>query len=510
MATAIVPAAADLGAAGLSTGWHVGTQRRRLALLTVGAVLASLSAGVLVLLFTFIPALVLTIWAVVIVATAWPLFGLCALFGLVSTFEAGSADLLMRPGMYYYGSLQSALGLTGMIASPLELLLLLCTGSWLFQGIAGRRLRFRGGALGWPVLAFSLALLYGIVWGALTGGDLNVALWESRFLIYMVFCYVLATNLVRTTGHVRTLTGIMLVGIGLSAVEGAYRKLALINTGKLGVIPEFAYGHEVVIFLGAWLLLVLAQHIFGAPAWQRWFGTLLLPVVGFTLLATERRAGYIAIAVALLAFAIVVLRTRRKVFFLVFVPLLICASIYLPLFWRSTGLLGQPARAVRSLSDPDPRDAQSDAYRDLEKIDVRITIDQHPLTGIGFGREFSFAVPLPDLSWWPFWHFEPHLNVMWIWLKLGALGFVAFWTLMGSAIMQAAYTVKNSRVPEARTFALVALGTIIMCLVFSYVDLGLVNARLTVLMGVAMGTLAVLRDLPSRPAGELHEMGEAQ
>src|SRR3712207_8792377 len=44
---------------------------------------------------------------------------------------------------------------------------------------------------------------------------------------------------------------------GLAAAESVYRRLALIDSGQLGVIIEFAYSHEVVIFLGALLVLVL-------------------------------------------------------------------------------------------------------------------------------------------------------------------------------------------------------------------------------------------------------------
>jgi hypothetical protein len=244
--------------------------------------------------------------------------------------------------------------------------------------------------------------------------------------------------------------------------------------------------------LGTLIVAAIAQQTFGAARWQRLAGLLLVPLTGYTLLATERRAGYIGLVVALLACALVFLVAHRKAFFLFSLPLLIGGAIYLPLFWNNTGLAGQPARAVRSLTQPDPRDAASNYYRVLETHNVRTTILANPVLGVGFGQPFYFVVPLPSLAWWPFWHYEPHNNVLWVWLKTGAGGFIVFWTLMGTAVARAAFLVKTLRLPETRAFALVAMNGIIGALTFSYVDLGLVSGRITVFLGTLLGVLAVL------------------
>jgi O-antigen ligase len=342
---------------------------------------------------------------------------------------------------------------------------------------------------------FLFALIAGLVRGIAGGGDANVALWESRFLFYSVLCYIIAANTVRTRRQLTILVMLTVICTGLFAIEGAYRRIALIDTGKLGVIPEFAYAHNDVIFLGSVPLIVLAQWAFGARAWQRWLGLLIVPIAFFTLLATERRAGFIALIISFLAFGLIFMVAHRKAFFLAIVPLLIGLAIYLPVFWNNTTLIGQPARAVRSLSQPDARDASSNLYRDLEKINVQSTIHSNPIFGVGFGRPYDFVVPLPDLSWWQFWHYEPHHNILWVWLKLGTAGFIIFWTLMATALGRAAHAVRTLRAPEARVFALVALCAIVMTVSFCYVDLGLVSGRVTVFLGTALGTLSILHQL---------------
>lgn len=476
----------------LSATWHLGTQRRRVAALAALAVLASLLFAGLVLLLQFVSLAVLLTW-VVLVAIAWrPLVGLVVLFTLVQLFEGGGLDPLMAPGAYLHGGLGARMGLAGIPLSPVELLLLLTFGVWLAKGIMRRRLDARGGTLAGPMLLFVGALVLGLAWGAATGGDLYIAFWESRYLFYTGMAFLLAANTIRTRAHVRLLSALTLLGTGLFAIEGTYRRLALINTGQLGEVKEFWYWHEDVAFLGAFTLLVLAQQVFGAPRWQRLLGLALLPFTLFTLLASERRAGYIALVAAFLVFSLVLLVTRRKAFFLLAVPVMLAGAIYLPLFWSDTGLLGQPARAVRSLVDPSARDAASNLYRDLEKINIRATIQSSPLMGVGFGRPYLLMVQMPDISFFPFWQYITHANVLWVWLKTGAIGFVLFWILLGSAIARAAHAVRFMPSPDVRSFAAMAMSGIVCILVFASVDIGFTSGRITIFLGTLLGALSVL------------------
>src|SRR5688500_150329 len=139
--------------------------------------------------------------------------------------------------------------------------------------------------------------------------------------------------------------------------------------------------------MSAVLILLIGQIALGGPALQRIIGLASAPAIAVALLATERRAGFIAFAVAALLLTIVFLGAHRKTFFLVAAPLLIGGALYLPLFWNSGGIWSQPARAVKSLSTPDARDAASNRYRILENQNIRATIQAEPLTGVGFRPE---------------------------------------------------------------------------------------------------------------------------
>ncbi|MCC7371159.1 MAG: O-antigen ligase family protein [Chloroflexi bacterium] len=478
---------------GLTVGFYESLARRRLIVLSLVAILGALALGQ-ALLRIGVAAVALPLGLVFVAAVIWkPRLGLFTAITLVLLFEMGSPDVLMEPGRYINYGLQSSLGISGFIASPLELLLILTFVVWLVKGLVNHTLDYRGGDLGWPVAAFFLAVLLGLLRGAGGGGDLYVAFWEARSLLYVGATYMLAANLIRTRRHVALLLGVFLVANGLFALEGAYRYLILIRTGLLDIPQEFLFAHEVVIFLGVLVLQAILQLVVGGTLWMRLLGIMLGPIGLFTLFATQRRAGYIALALAFLLMTLPWLVRHRKAVLLILLPSVVAGAIYLPVFWNNTGFLGQPARAVRSLYAPDERDASSNQYRDLEEINVRETIRSDPFLGVGFGREFLFVVPLPDLSWWPFWKFQPHHNILWVWLKVGGPGFAVFWMLMFGALAIAGSRALTLRDRTLVSFAYLAIASIVTTLIFCYVDLGLTNGRVTVFLGVVLGALSALK-----------------
>ena len=478
----------------LSTSWHLAAQRRQTILLALLAILGSLLSAYRVLVLQIAQPILLLAIVALVATIREPRVGLYAIVGMCILFEVGIADDLMEPGRFFLFGLQNTLGLTGLIVSPLEMLLIVGLGSWLARGLMARRLDFRRTALDLPMLLFAAALLSGLVRGAIGGGIPYIAFWEMRSLLYIPACYLLASQRFQTGGQARTLVSIVLVAGSLYAFEGTYRKLWLIDRGQMGDIKEIWYGHDTMVFVVTLVLLVVAQQIFGAPFWQRLLGLTSAPFALFVMLASERRAANIALMITFLALCLVLLAAHRKAFFLFAVPVLVAGAFYLPIFWNDTSMLDQPARAVRSLSSPDPRDAASNFTRELEKGNIRATIAANPLLGVGFGREYLIVSYVPGLEGFPLWRFEPNNTVMWLWLKLGAIGFVLFWLLIGTAITRAAQLAKTVR--EAQTFAVLTLTGIISVLVFSYVDLGMTAGRLTSFLGILIGMLAALERTP--------------
>jgi hypothetical protein len=485
--------AAAFEAGQFSTTWIDATRRRRLFILTALAIVLSLGLAPLVLGIDMAAVAGLVLVVAVIAVGIRPRYGLYLLFAVVLFFDGTSLDPFMLPGRYVNFSLQTTLNLSGAIIIPIEMLVLLTSAIWLAQAAMRRRVDFRMGFFGRPILLFTAALVFGLVRGLAGGANPNYSFWESRFLFGMVLTYVLAANTIQTRAHVRTLTNLIFVCVGLSAIEGLWRKFALINNGLLGPAQENWFSHEDVVIWGLLVTLALAQQVFGSgPRWRRLIGPFMALVAVGVMLVSERRAGLIAVMVAFAIFTLSLLTINRRAFLLIALPALLAGAVYLPLFWNNTGTLGQAARAVRSISSPDRRDAASNAWRDLEAINVRATIASDPLLGIGFGRPFLQIMTVPDISGFEFWNYESHHNILWVWMKTGAFGFIAFFILATSGIARSIWLAKTLRDPEFRLFAMVTMSAIVMSLVFCYVDLGLTMTRIPLLLGVGLGTVGVL------------------
>jgi hypothetical protein len=261
------------------------------------------------------------------------------------------------------------------------------------------------------------------------------------------------------------------------------------------VNPEQYFEHDDVIFLATFLILAISVFVFRTRAGLRVLSALAAPILFYVLLASNRRAGIIVVLVALLVVALTLLVVKRRAFFASALPTLVATCVFFALTWNASGVLGQPARAVRSLYEPDLRDASSNVYRLIETYDITVTLAEDPILGVGFGRPFHMVAPLPDLSWWPFWHFETHNNVLWIWLKTGFAGYVAFWSLLGTAMSRAAFSAKHLHDQSLRAAALVGLVALVGIIVFGWVDLAFVSGRTTAFLGTMLGMIGVLAQL---------------
>ncbi len=100
---------------------------------------------------------------------------------------------------------------------------------------------------------------------------------------------------------------------------------------------------------------------------------------------------------------------------------------YVGAFWSSSSTIAFPAQAVKTVVAPDSlgaADQSSDQYRDIENYNLNYTIRADPIAGQGFGRPFLRPIPLADISVFELNAYLPHNSLLWIWIKMGFLGFV--------------------------------------------------------------------------------------
>jgi O-antigen ligase len=248
---------------------------------------------------------------------------------------------------------------------------------------------------------------------------------------------------------------------------------------------------------------VLSLWLFEVRGTLRTTATWLVPVVLAGDLANTRRAAWLVLGVGvltLLAVAAAVLPRRRRVVGRILVGLVLVSSVYIPAYWNKTGGLAQPARAVRSAVAPSSeRDQSSDLYRIQEDENLWFNIREAKVIGKGFGVPINYALPIEDISDIdPFIKYIPHNGVLYVLMRMGIFGAIAFWSLLGLAILY------GCRLARAVDRELAVVGAVVVAIVVAYAfeghtDQGFFYYRVAFVMGTLLGLAEAARRMV--PAG---------
>jgi hypothetical protein len=368
---------------------------------------------------------------------------LCTIF-CAFMFEVGGldSDPIAQLGNRYLAPMSSWTGIH-IILNVFEVCLMVTALAWLVT-----RKRVRGAhierTLTIPIIAFGALLAFGVVNGLTqAGGDLTFALWEVRAFAVLIAVYLLSCVFISSEDRVNDLIWSVLIASTVLAVDNTLRWLLILRSVSS---DDLAYDHVDSVVLVFATLLCLCLLAFGGTRAQRRYALVTLPLFLFAMEAMKRRAAFVILAVGVLILCVFLLRLRPRIFWRIVPPVALACVLYLAVFWNQNGTLAQPARAISSQFSPDPRDAASNDYRVVERYDIISNIERAPLTGLGFGQQYVMYIPLPNLGTvWPFWHYMTHNAILWVWMKDGALGFAAFWWLLGRGVYDGSRAVATQR-----------------------------------------------------------------
>jgi len=443
----------------------------------------------------------------IVLALPWwvryPIRGVYLLFAAALLFEVFPLyfpDSLTDNVPFFWNlNAYNSAAINGVAISPAEIAMLLALIIWWVSTDRSTGERVPSGRLVVAYTIYILVVVLAEIRGLLSGGDLNISLWELRPQAYGFVMFVLAASLVRDRNQLLRLAGIFFAAVGLKAFLGLYRYFGTLG-GSLGW-RESILSHEESFFLALFLVGVVVALIW----YRRWKFLLILmalsPLVGLALIENRRRVGTLALWIGLVVLALIAVRfesTIRKHLIVVSAVLAVGASVFLVTYWDHTyGTIGEIVRPIHSQFAPDQRDAQSDAYRLAENANLMISFQSSPLVGIGFGRPMAYVFPMADISSvYPLWNFIPHNTILWIGMRMGTVGLVAFWALIGMAILAAARQMHKRTDPLLRGVAAFAIVVIVAELVVAWGDLQLENYRNMMFLGTMLGIIDALPRVP--------------
>jgi hypothetical protein len=397
--------------------------------------------------------------------------------------------------------------LQGLPERPIGFFMLAVLLVIVIAAVLFRRRALFGGRLFYPFLFFFACLALGVLHGLASGGSFRIIVLEIRPWWYFFVSYILAYNIVSDVKHVRTILWITVLGTAIKGIQGVFIVYTYYGGQIEGHNEIMAHEQSYFFVLVLLLLIMMLLHHFQRALF---FAILFsLPCLLLALVANNRRADYVALLLGILVawtMVILVKPASRRVLVTVLTIFLILGGAYVLAFQKSGGALGQPARAVISVLNPnaaDARDAASNQYRIIENFDLKFTEKTSPILGYGFGRPFLQPVVLPnvvDLD--PYYLFIPHNNVLWVWMRMGPLGFAALWYLFGSAIVAGCMIVRRLKDPQLQFFAIFTLAAVVMEVILAYGDYQFFFYRNMIYVGIALGVLMKLPAIERAASGE--------
>jgi hypothetical protein len=390
-----------------------------------------------------------------------------------------------------------------MIVSPLELYVLLIGISWFARQVRHGQLRLHTGDLFLPTLVFLGFLLFGLVYGIGTGGDLRIALWEARAIFYLAALLVLTSNLIETTAHANHLMWMAMAALLIKGINGSLYYLLVLKGDLTGI--ERISEHAAAMHLNTLFVLTVAAWIYKSSLTKRLVLPLMIPFVLLGYIAMQRRAAFVTLAVAFVLMVAVLYRERRRVFWLITPSLAMLSAVYVAVFWNSPSVLAVPAQAIKSViaaGQANDTDQSSNHYRVLENRNIDFTIQQHPFTGVGFGRKFYIIAPMDDISrLFEWWEYITHNSIMWIWMKAGVGGFFSALFLMGLAVVRGVHGLGHLPSDDFSAVLLTATLYIVMHFIYACVDMSW-DAQSMVYVGTMMGLVNSAERIGNPAAGE--------
>lgn len=382
----------------------------------------------------------------------------------------------------------------GLSASPLDAALALGALVSVGRQWARHRRLVAPSSVSRALLVFMAMVAYGFLNGLVRGASVRLALIESRPVWYIGLVFVVAVNELTTTAHARRAMWAIIAGVMVQSVLSIdfLRRLSPAERSALEDLNEHgsAIGHNLVLFA---LLAVVALGA-GMAGHVSLLAIAAAPTA-FVYAISQRRAGFGALVLAIALLAIVLYWHRRKVFWTLVPTTALLLAGYTAAFWNSTGAIGFGAQAVKSIVAPgssSEADQASDLYRIIEAYDLNFTIRTSPIRGLGFGQPFYQPVALPPITDFELSSYLPHNSILWVWVKLGFVGFVAMFLLFGRALMSAGEWARSSARDSDLVVTVLAASVVIMYATFTWYDISW-DARNTTFLGVALALCGRIR-----------------
>lgn len=431
--------------------------------------------------------------AIAALVVRWPVTGFFVVAGCVVLIEQNPLTTSIFTDRLYIFNWPPQL--QGLFERPIGFFFLFVFLILICYNLIKRRKALRGGALFLPFSLFMMCVAAGILHGLATGGSFRIIVLEVRPFLYLFEAYILSYNLISKKNHIRAFFWIVIIGAGIKSLQGLYLYLIVYHADLADHHEIMA--HEESFFFIALLLLVMLFSFHYCYRPQFFAALAITPSVIVAMIANQRRADFVALLLGLgVAWVLIfwVKPEARKKLVAVMLVSAVLGTAYVIAFAHGTGGFSEPVHAIVSIFNPraDSTSYYSNLYRLIEDYDLKYTVKLNPM-GMGFGKQFLQPVLLPNIiTLDPYYLYIPHNTVYWVWMRLGPIGYAAFWYLIGAAIIRGCLIVRRLQDRYLQLVAIYVVSVIFMEIAVAYADYQLYFYRNVIYLGLLLGILMVL------------------
>ncbi len=328
-------------------------------------------------------------------------------------------------------------------------------------------------------IASTIAGMYGLA----SGANVQTYLIQTRFLHILPFWTFIGFVLLRDHRYAEQVILWITVMVTLKSAQAIGVYLMHRDVFKLS---EYLVDHYFSAF-SVVAMVALTRYLWVTRSWPI---KLLCALSALTVLTTyvlnDRRTSYVGFALAffMLPGLIPTAWLRRLL------PKLLIAggvgALFVGATWNMPAPIGFIGATVRSFGSEDGSEGPS--YRDLENANLFAAASSSPLTGIGYGKEFTETYPMPDISFvYERYRMLPHNLFLASWGFGGPLTVAATSLIFISLIWMAGLLLRASDRAPVFFPGLIALFYALQYFSYTFGDIGLQINRNQMLAGFFLG-----------------------
>lgn len=352
----------------------------------------------------------------------------------------------------------------------------------------------------WSLVLAVLTIVACVAFGALRGGDLQMAkIQVQAYLQLLAAAYLFSVSL-RGERDYRLLATTIVAAACVKAVMAQWVRVVAppIFSDAWGLSRELEYAtNHGDSLLFACAIAILAAPLFYKPTARHVRGFLLIaPVIVMGLVANDRRIAWVQVAIVM--FVLLVLNgksvfTRRAVRLATLSsPILL---LYALVGWSSPSRVFAPVQLIRNMVQAERTDGtldRSTLFRDVENFNLVYTLQPNPVLGTGFGHPFDALVQGDDLSVFVEYPFLPHNSMLGLWSFTGAVGFTGLFSIIIVTLFLAARAHPRAISPHQGMAAAAAIGCLGSYAIHLWADIGFSEAPTIFLVALAIAVTSQL------------------